>query len=288
MKKIKLIALILAFFTNFGNAAEVNVFSARHYDSDIQLYEKFTAKTGIKVNVISGKDKALQKRIVEEGADSKADIYITADAGRLGAFDAKGMFQNSMTSVIKAAVPKNFRSTNWTGIAKRARIMYYSPERVNANELNGMTYEGLADPKWKDRVVIRKSNNIYNQSLVASLVKNNGKKGAEQQAAAKKVLPFFPNQGDRGTHMNISGGGVLKNAPNPANAKKLLEFLLTKEAQSHIVNNTFEYPMIDGVEPHDLVKQMGLGYKQDLNTKVVNYGKNQATALECMLGAKWK
>ena len=147
-----------------------------------------------------------------------------------------------MTSAIKAVVPKNFRSTNWTGIAKRARIIYYSPERVNANELNGMTYEGLADLKWKGRVVIRKSNNIYNQSLVASLVKNNGKKatcewskgivanmardskgndraqilavaageadlavantyylalmlsgkkGAEQQAAAKKVLPSW-------------------------------------------------------------------------------------------------
>ena len=339
MKKISLLLLTLVFFTNLGFAAEVNVFSARHYDSDIQLYKKFTAKTGIKVNVVSGKDKALQKRITEEGTDSKADIYITADAGRLGAFDSKGMFQNSMTTAIKASVPKNFRATNWTGIAKRARIMYYSPERVDANELNGMTYEGLADPKWKGRVVIRQSNNIYNQSLVASLVKNNGKKatcewskgvvanmardskgndraqilavaageadlavantyylalmlsgkkGAEQQAAAKKVLPFFPNQGDRGTHMNISGGGVLKNSPNPENAKKLLEFLLTKEAQEHIVNNTFEYPMIDGVEPHDLVKQMGLGFKQDLNTKVVNYEKNQAIALECMLGAKWK
>jgi len=331
--------MFFALFTNLSFATEVNVFSARHYDSDIQLYKKFTEKTGIKVNVVSGKDKALQKRIIEEGPASKADIYITADAGRLGAFDAKGMFQNSMTSVIKEAVPKNFRSPNWTGIAKRARIMYYSPERVNANELNGMTYEGLADPKWKGRIVIRKSNNIYNQSLVASLVKNNGKKstcewskgvvanmardskgndraqilavaageadlavantyylalmlsgqkGAEQQAAAKKVLPFFPNQGDRGTHMNISGGGVLKHAPNPENAKKLLEFLLTKEAQEHIVNNTFEYPMIEGVEPHDLVKQMGIGFKQDLNTKVVNYQKNQAIALECMLSAKWK
>jgi iron(III) transport system substrate-binding protein len=264
MKKIGIISIILAFFANIAFAAEVNVFSARHYDSDIQLYEKFTAKTGIKVNVVSGKDKALQKRITEEGKDSKADLYITADAGRLGAFDAKGMFRNSMSKAIKAAVPSNFRSTNWTGIAKRARIMYYSPERVNANELNGMTYEGLADKKWRGRVVIRKSNNIYNQSLVASLVKNNGKdktcawakgvvanmardskgndraqilavaageadlavantyyyalmlsgkKGAEQQAAAKKVLPFFPNQGDRGTHMNISGGGILKNAP---------------------------------------------------------------------------
>ena len=339
MKKIAILGMILTFFTNLSFAAEVNVFSARHYDSDIQLYKKFTEKTGIKVNVVSGKDKALQKRITEEGADSKADIYITADAGRLGSFDAKGMFQNSMTSTIKAAVPKNFRSTNWTGIAKRARIMNYSPERVTANELNGMTYEGLADPKWKGRVVIRKSNNIYNQSLVASLVKNNGKKstcewskgvvanmardskgndraqilavaageadlavantyylalmlsgqkGAEQQAAAKKVLPFFPNQDDRGTHMNISGGGVLKHAPNPENAKKLLEFLLTKEAQEHIVNNTFEYPMIEGVEPHDLVKQMGIGFKQDLNTKVVNYEKNQSIALECMLSARWK
>ena len=336
---IGLIAYFASFVFSFAQAGEVNIFSARHYDSDVQLYEKFTNKTGIKVNVISGKSGALEKRIIEEGSDSKADLYITADAGRLGAFASKGMFQNSLTPAIKAAVPSNFRTSKWTGIAKRARIIYYSPERVNANELNGMTYEGLADPRWKGKVVIRKSNNIYNQSLVASLIKNNGKKataewakgvvanmardskgndraqilavaageadlavantyylalmlsgkkGAEQQAAAKKVLPFFPNQEDRGTHMNISGGGVLKNAPNPDNAKKLLEFLLTKEAQEHIVNNTFEYAMIDGVEPHPLVKQMGLGFKQDLKTKVANYGKNQAAALEVMLAAKWK
>ena len=90
MKKISLIGIVLVFFAKFSFANEVNVFSARHYDSDIQLYQKFTAKTGIKVNVVSGKDKALQKRISEEGQDSKADLYITADAGRLGAFDAKG------------------------------------------------------------------------------------------------------------------------------------------------------------------------------------------------------
>ena len=339
MKKTTLITILMIFFANITFALEVNVFSARHYDSDIQLYEKFTAKTGIKVNILSGKDKALQKRIIEEGVDCVADLYITADAGRLGAFESKGMFQNSMSSAIKSAVPSNFRTSKWTGIAKRARIIYYSPERVNTNDLNGMRYEDLADPKWKGRVVIRKSNNVYNQSLVASLVKNNGKKataewakglvanmardskgndraqilavaageadlavantyylalmlsgkkGPEQQAAAKKVLPFFPNQGDRGTHMNISGGGVLKHAPNKANAIKLLEFLLTKEAQEHIVNNTFEYPIIDGVEPHELVAQMGLRFKQDLKTKVANYGSKQADALEVMLAAKWK
>jgi len=341
MRKISLLTLIFTFISGLTFADEVNVFSARHYDSDIQLYEKFTSKTGIKVNIVSGKDKALQKRIIEEGADCVADLYITADAGRLGSFQDKGMFQNGInkSKPIKAAVPANFRTTYWTGIAKRARIMYYSPERVNANDLNGMTYEGLADPKWKGRVVIRKSNNVYNQSLVASLVTNNGKaataawakglvsnmaripkgndraqilavaageadiavantyylalmlsgkKGAEQQAAAKKVLPFFPNQQDRGTHMNISGGGILKHAPNKSNAIKLLEFLLTKEAQEHIVNNTFEYPMIDEVSPHELVAQMGLGFKQDLKTKVANYSKKQADALEVMTAAGWK
>ena len=94
----------------------------------------------------------------------------------MGAFQAKGMLQKAgWSKAIKNVVPSQFRSAQWTGIAKRARIIYYSPERVSANELNGMTYEGLADPKWKGRLVIRKSNNIYNQSLVASLVKNNGK-----------------------------------------------------------------------------------------------------------------
>ncbi|MDC1475959.1 extracellular solute-binding protein [Pelagibacteraceae bacterium] len=340
MKKITLIFTILLTLAGTSFANEVNVFSARHYDSDIQLYQKFTAKTGIKVNVVSGKDKALQKRIVEEGKDSQADLYITADAGRLGAFQAKGMFQRGASSkAVKAAVPSNLRTAYWTGIAKRARIIYYSPERVSEGDLKGMTYESLADPKWKGKIVIRQSNNVYNQSLVASLIANNGKKataewakgvvanmardskgndraqilavaageadlavantyylalmlsgkkGPEQQIAAKKVKPFFPNQDGRGTHMNISGGGILKYAPNKANAVKLLEFLLTKEAQEHIVNNTFEYPMIDGVEPHELVIQMGLGFKQDLKTKVSKYGKKQADALEVMLAAKWK
>ena len=337
MKKI--ILLISVFFALIGisNANEVNIFSARHYDSDVQLYEKFTAKTGIKVNVVSGKDKALQKRIIEEGKDSVADLYITADAGRLGAFQAKGMFQRASSKALKAAIPSNFRSAYWYGIAKRARVIYYNPSHTNPPA--NLSYEDLADPKYKGKVVIRKSNNVYNQSLVASLIANNGKKktaewakgivnnmartpkgndraqilavaageadyavantyyialmlsgkkGPEQQAAAKKVKPFFPNQDGRGTHMNISGGGVLKHAPNKANAIKLLEFLLTKEAQQHIVNNTFEYPMIEGVEPNKLITQFGLGFKQDLKTKVSKYGKNQADALKIMTEAGWE
>jgi len=337
---IGLIAYFAIFVFSISQSNEINIFSARHYDSDVQLYEKFTNKTGIKVNVISGKSGALEKRIIEEGSDSKADLYITADAGRLGAFDAKGMLQSGLnTSAIKAAVPDNFRTSKWTGITKRARIIYFTPERVTETELADLTYESLADPKWKGRIVIRASNNIYNQSLVASLVKNNGKgaaaewskgmvsnmsrspkgndraqilavaageadlaiantyylalmlsgkKGPEQQAAAKKVKPYFPNQNDRGTHMNISGAGLVKRAPNKANAIKLVEFLLSEEAQKHIVNNTFEYPMIAGVLPHPLVVNMGLDFKQDLKTKVVNFGKKQAEALEVMTAAGWK
>ena len=274
MKKVSILTILFTLIAGFTIAAEVNVFNARHYKADAELYNKFTAKTGIKVNLINGKAGALEKRMIEEGADTSADLYITADAGRCGVFKAKGMTQGGLTSAaIKAAVPSNFRTSHWTGIAKRARIVYYAPERVSGAELAGLTYESLADPKWKGRLVIRKSSNIYNKSLVASLVKNNGKaataewakgvvsnmartpkgndraqimavaageadiavantyylalmlsgkKGAEQQAAAKKVKAFFPNQNDRGTHMNISCAALVKGAPNKDNAIKLL------------------------------------------------------------------
>jgi len=339
MKKIKIILyFLLVGITGELFANEVNIFSTRHYDSDVQLYKKFTAKTGIKVNVISGKSGALEKRIIEEGSDSNADLFITADAGRLAAFESN--LQGGLnTSIIKSTVSSNFRTSKWVGIAKRARIVYFAPERVTGAELSGLTYESLADAKWKDRLVIRSSNNIYNQSLVASLITNNGKeniadwaagvvqnmardpkgndraqilavaageadiavantyylalmlsgnKGEEQQEAAKKVKPYFPNQNNRGTHMNISGAGLVKGAPNKANAIKLVEFLLSTEAQEHIVNNTFEYSMISDVSPHPLVVNMGLDFKQDLKTKVSNYGKKQADALEVMTGAGWK
>ncbi len=342
MRKITILALITSLFASvFAIADEVNIFNARHYKADGELYAKFTNKTGIKVNLINGKSGALEKRILEEGVDSSADLYITADAGRCGAMDAKGALQGGLTSAaIKSSVPKSFRTNKWVGIAKRARIIYYSPERVTGAELSGMTYEGLADPKWKGRLVIRKSSNIYNKSLVASLIKNNGKaatakwaegvvsnmartpkgndraqimavaageadiavantyylalmlsgkKGAEQQEAAKKVKAFFPNQNDRGTHMNVSCAALVKGAPNKANAVKLVEFLLTPDSQEHFTNNTFEFPMIDGVSPSPLVvNNLGLDFKQDMKTKLASYGKNQAAAVEVMTAAGWK
>ena len=322
-------------------ANEVNVFSSRHYDTDIQLYEKFTNQTGIKVNIISGEDAALQKRIIEEGTDSKADIYITSDAGRLGLFDAKGMFQNSMSPLIIDKVPENYRSENWTGISKRARIIFYSKDRVKNNEIENLNYEDLSNLKWKNRIAIRQSNSIYNQSLVASLISNNGiektkiwtegfvknfsrtpkgndraqilavasgeadiaiantyyyalmlsgQKGKDQQEAARNVTPFYPNQGNRGTHMNISGAGILKNSKNKENAIIFLEFLLSKESQDHIVKNTFEYPIIKDFDSYELITNMNLeiSFKEDLLTPVSDFAKYQPDALKIMLQSGWK
>ena len=334
-----ILASLLFLSSMLGNvfADEVNVFTSRHYESDNELYKKFTEQTGIKVNVISGEDGALQKRIKEEGKDSEADLYITADAGKLGAFEAEGLFQTGASSnLIKSVVPEQLRTEYWVGIAKRARVIFYDPARTTPDP--NLSYEDLSYPEFKGKIVIRQSNSVYNQSLVASLIENNGleetkiwvkefvknfarpakgndrsqilavaageaeyaiantyyialmlsgEKGSEQEVAARKVKILFPNQKGRGTHMNISGAGILKYAPNKDNAVKLLEFLVTPEAQKHIVNNTFEYPIIDGVEPSPLISQFGLDFKQDLETNVSTFAKRQAEALRIMTEAGW-
>lgn len=334
-----IVASLLFLSSMLGNvfANEVNVFTSRHYESDIELYKKFTEQTGIKVNVISGEDGALQKRIKEEDKDSKADLYITADAGKLGTFEAEGLFQTGVSSnLIKSVVPEQLRTEYWVGIAKRARVIFYDPSRTTPDP--NLSYEDLSYPEFKGKIVIRQSNSVYNQSLVASLIENDGleetkiwvkefvknfarpakgndrsqilavaageadyaiantyyialmlsgEKGSEQEVAARKVKILFPNQKGRGTHMNISGAGILKYAPNKDNAVKLLEFLVTPEAQQHIVNNTFEYPIIDGVEPSPLISQFGLDFKQDLETNVSTFAKRQAEALRIMTEAGW-
>ena len=209
MKRLSITALIISLLiSTFAIANEVNIFNARHYKADAELYSKFTAATGIKVNLINGKSGALEKRMIEEGSDSSADLYITADAGRCGAFQAKGMTQGGLVSpTIKSSVPKNFRTSHWVGVAKRARIIYYSPERVTGAELSGMTYEGLADPKWKGRLVIRKSSNIYNKSLVASLIANNGKKATAEWAKGVVANMARESTGnDRAQIMAVAAG----------------------------------------------------------------------------------
>ena len=339
MRKIHLI-LLFALFGNTLMTSEVNVYTSRHYDSDDALYEEFTKETGIDINIISGKGSALLERIKSEGKNSPADIFFTVDAGNLWKVQKEGLFQSIKSKKILSSVPAELRGPNdeWTAIAKRARVVFYNPMKVSSNEIKDLTYEDLANEEWRNRVVIRSSSNMYNQSLVASLIANLGEKnteiwakdfvknfarkpqgndrsqiiavsngeadlaiansyyigimlsgsaGKEQQEAAKRVEIHFPNQNDRGVHINISGAGILKNSPNPANANLFLEFLLSKRVQKYMVDKSFEYPIVEGVQPSAEIASFGLNFKED-NTAVSLFGELNPSAIRLMDRSGWK
>ena len=334
------ILLLSSFLLQSIFANEVNIYTSRHYDADDILYEEFTKETGIKVNIISGSGSALMERLKSEGDNSPGDVFFTVDAGNLSKFQKEGFFQSIESKIIKSVVPEELRGPNdeWVSIAKRARVIFYNPKNVSESELKNLSYEDLSDPKWKGRIVIRSSSNMYNQSLVASIISNNGiaatekwakafvsnfarkpqgndrsqilavangeadiaiantyylglmlsgRGGEEQEVAGRKVKIHFPNQDNRGAHVNVSGGGVLKNAPNKANAIKFLEFLLSEKAQTHIVNNTFEYPVLDTVMPNSLIAQFGTDFKID-NTSVADFGDLNPEAVRLMDRVGWK
>ena len=155
---------------------EVNIYTSRHYDADDFLYEKFTQKTGIQVNIISGKGSALIERLKAEGANSPGDVFFTVDAGNLSNFQKQGFLQSIQSEIIKQSVPVELRGENdeWVAVAKRARVIFYNPELVSDKEIKDINYEDLANDVWKDKVVIRSSSNMYNQSLVSSLISNLG------------------------------------------------------------------------------------------------------------------
>ena len=339
MRKIHLI-LLFALFGNTIISSEVNVYTSRHYDSDDALYEEFTKETGIDINIISGKGSALLERIKSEGKNSPADIFFTVDAGNLWKVQKEGLFQSIKSKKILSSVPAELRGPNdeWTAIAKRARVVFYNPMKVSSNEIKDLTYEDLANEEWRNRVVIRSSSNMYNQSLVASLIANLGEKnteiwakdfvknfarkpqgndrsqiiavsngeadlavansyyigimlsgsaGTEQLEAARRVKMHFPNQKDRGVHINISGAGILKNSPNPSNASLFLEFLLSKRVQKYMVDKSFEYPIVEGVLPSSEISSFGLNFKED-NIAVRQFGELNPDAIRLMDRSGWK
>lgn len=163
-------------------AKEVNVYSARHYDSDEQIYEAFTEKTGIEVNVLAGNSDQLIERIQREGVASPADIMMTVDAGRLWRAEQEGIFQSVDSEVLNERLPASMRHPEglWFGFSQRARAIFYDRSEIDPSTID--SYEDLADPRFEGEVCIRSSNNIYNQSLLASLVEYHGAEGAEEWA----------------------------------------------------------------------------------------------------------
>ena len=317
-------------------AEELNIYSSRHYQTDEALYANFTKMTGIEINRIEGKGDALIERIKSEGANSPADLLITVDAGRLWRADQANLFQPVRSQVLNERVPSNLRHPDghWFGFSSRARLIVYNKTAVKVGEIG--RYEDLAEPEWRGRICIRSSSNIYNQSLLGSLIAAHGEAGAENWAkgvvanfardpkggdtdqirsvaagecdvavansyyyarlkTAKKekdrgladeVGVVFPNQDDRGTHINISGAGVLKHAPHREAAVKFLEYLTSDEAQSYFADGNNEYPVVPGVAPNSTLQALGT-FKAD-PVSVAAYGENQSTAQKIFDRVGWK
>ena len=175
-------AVVLALTASGAAAQEVNLYSARHYDTDVALYEAFTEQTGIAVNLIEGDADQLIERIKAEGRNSPADVLITVDAGRLWRADEAGLLQPVSAPVLEEAIPSELRHPDgkWFGLSQRLRGIVYARDRVDPGEIT--SYEDLADPKWKGRICIRSSGNVYNQSLVASMIEANGVEATEAWA----------------------------------------------------------------------------------------------------------
>jgi iron(III) transport system substrate-binding protein len=164
------------------DAGEVNLYTDRHYDTDEALYNKFTEETGIKVNVVKGKSDELIERLDREGEDTQADLLITADAGRLFRAKDKGLLQSVESNILNSNIPENLRDkdNNWFGLTVRGRVIVYSLDRVNPEELS--TYEDLTNEKWNGKILVRSSSNIYNQSLLASMIALEGEEKAKEWA----------------------------------------------------------------------------------------------------------
>ncbi len=188
-------------------AAEVNIYSARKEQLIKPLLDKFTEQTGIEVNLLTGKASALLQRLKSEGANSPADLFLTVDAGRLHAAKAAGLLQPIDSEGLNAAIPANLRDVDgqWYGLSARSRVVLYAKDRVSADQLS--SYESLADEKWRGRICIRSSDNIYNQSLLASMIANNGAEAAQQWAEGVVANMARPPQGnDRAQIKAVAAG----------------------------------------------------------------------------------
>jgi iron(III) transport system substrate-binding protein len=185
----------------------LNLYSSRHYQTDEALYSGFTQQTGIKINRIEAGEDALIARINAEGARSPADVLITVDAGRLWRAEQAGLFQPVKSDVLDRRIPASFRHPegHWFGFSMRARVIAYSKARVQPSEVP--TYESLADAKWKGRICVRSSSNIYNLSLMGSLIEQLGEAKAEAWArAVRENMARAPKGGDTDQLKAVAAG----------------------------------------------------------------------------------
>lgn len=300
----------------------VNLYTSRHYGVE-PVFAEFTRVTGIQVRFTTGSDAILRERIRAEGRHTPADVYLAVDAGNLWLAARDGLLQPVNSRTLQQNIPAALRdpANNWFGLTQRARTLMYHPERVRPEELS--TYEALADPKWRGRLVMRPATHSYTQSLVASLIAAHGEARTEEivrgwvanqptlidsdtriletLAAGRgdvaitnhyylgrllesnpnfPVKVFWANQGDRGTHVNISGAGVTAHAPNRENAVRLLEWLSGPQGQKMFADSNHEYPANPAVASHPIIAGFGAFNRSQLN--MAEYGRLQEAAVKLL------
>ena len=299
-------ATSVLFVPGVSAQGEVNIYSYREPQLIDPLLKAFTDKTGIRTNIVYA-SAGLNERLAAEGQNSPADLLFTVDAGRLSEAKDAGLTQAVDLASLQQTIPAQFRDpgNHWFGLTMRSRIVYASKDRVKQDTI---TYEELADPKWKGKICIRSGQHVYNTSLTATIIAHKGEAYAEQWLKGLKanlahkpaggdreqardihsgkcdlavgntyymalmatneknpeqkqwgaaIKPLFPNANDRGSHVNISGMALAKNAPNKANALKLMEYLASEQAQKIYATANNEYPVNAAVEPSEIVKSWG-------------------------------
>ncbi|MFV0662880.1 Fe(3+) ABC transporter substrate-binding protein [Denitromonas sp.] len=314
MKSTVVAATLCALFAATAAHADekvLNLYTARHYQTDEALYANFTKATGIKVNRIEGKEDALLERIRSEGENSPADVLITVDASRLAKADALGVFAPVKSETLEARIPANLRTNTWFAFSTRARVIVYNKSAIKAEQVQN--YEDLANPALKGKVCTRSGSHPYNLSLGAAMIEHNGvekteawakgivanfardPKGGdtdqiravaagecgvaiansyyvarlinstkpEDQQVMGAVGVIWPNQANVGTHINVSGGGMLKHAPNKAAAVAFLEYLASDDAQRYFADGNTEWPVVQSVKVSNAALEKLGAFKAD-------------------------
>lgn len=282
--------------STYADDKELNLYSARHYQTDEALYSEFTRQTGIKINRIEGKEDELLERIKNEGAHSPADVLLTVDASRLATAHEMGLFAPLKSKILDQRIPANLRTEDWFSFSTRARVIVYAKASVKAEAVRN--YADLAQPRLKGKLCTRSGSHPYNLSLMASFIAHHGEAKAEEWARGmvanfarspkggdtdqiravaagecevalantyyvarlmrsdkpddrkvmEKVAVVWPDQQSFGTHINVSGGGMLKHAPHKDAALKFLEYLASDEAQRFFADGNNEWPVVVGVK----------------------------------------
>lgn len=314
----------------------VNIYSARHYDTDRELWEGFTRGSGIRVRVIEANVDQLLERIRAEGANSPADILITVDIGRLARAKDAGVFQPTRNATLEARIPAHLRDPDghWFGFTTRARVVMY--DKAQGLPAAMTRYEDLARPEFAEGIAVRSSGHIYNIGWTASMLAADGAQAteawargiahnlarppsggdrdqiravlagqgrfaisntyylglmaisqrAEERELAERVGVLFPNQADRGTHVNVSGAGMVKTAPNREAAQAFLEYMSSPAAQALFAGSNMEYPVVADATVHPFLRGLGEFRQDPVNANVL--AANMPEALRLMQRAGWR